>query len=112
MKKILACLVLVLSLVLVTGCGKNSPLVGKWDGKTNDGLKTTFEFKKGDKVSYSNEFGINSEGTYKIKDDIVTISLETWSEAKEYKFEVKDKKLSLTAQDQYSPSYKDMKKVK
>ena len=110
MKKIIVCLVAVLSLVLVTGCGKSSPLIGKWEGKTNDGMKTTFEFKKKDKVSYSNEYGINSEGTYKVKDDIVTISLEAWSQDKEYKFEVKNNKLSLTAQDKYSPSYKDMEK--
>ena len=111
MKKVLICLVAVLSLVLVTGCGaKSSPLVGKWDGETNDGMKTTFEFKKGDKVSYSNEYGIKADGTYKIKDDVVTIKLDTWDKEKEYKFEIKDKKLSLTAQDKYSPSYKDMEK--
>lgn len=110
MKKLVICLVAVFSLLLITGCGKSNKLVGKWDGATNDGLKTTFEFKKNGDVSYSNEYGFNSEGTYKIKDDVVTITLKSWSEAKEYKFEVKDNKLSLTAQDKYSPSYKDMSK--
>ena len=111
MKKVLGCLVLVCLLVLVTACGgKSNALVGTWEGKTNDGLKTTFEFKKGGDVKYSNEYGFDSEGTYEIDGNMVTINLKTWSEAKKYKFEVKDKKLSLTAQDQFSPSYKDMAK--
>jgi len=109
MKKIVICLVALLSLILVTGCGsKKSELVGTWDGETVDGLKTTLTFKKNGDVKYENEFGFDSEGTYKIKGEIVTISLKSWNEAKKYKFEIKDKKLSLTAQDEYSPSYKDM----
>lgn len=110
MKKVLVCLVAVLSLVIVTGCGKSNKLVGTWEGKTNDGLKTTFEFKKGGDVKYSNEYGFDSEGTYEIDGNMVTINLKTWSQAKKYKFEVKNKKLSLTATDQFSPSYKDMAK--
>ena len=108
MKKVLVCLVAVLSLVIVTGCGKSNKLVGTWEGKTNDGLETTFEFKKNGDVNYKNEYGFDSEGTYEIDGNIVTINIKTWSQAKKYKFEVKDKKLSLTAQDQFSPSYKDM----
>ncbi len=89
--------------------------VGEWKGLT-DGesrdmqMETTFNFKSNGDVEYSNEFGINSTGTYEIKDDIVTIKLESWESAKDYKFEVKDDKLSLTAQDVYSPSYSEMVK--
>lgn len=109
MKKVLVCLVAVLSLVIITGCGsKGNKLVGTWEGETNDGLKTTFEFKKGGDVSYKNEYGFDSEGTYEIDGEIVTINLKSWSEAKKYKFEVKDEKLSLTAQDKLAPSYTDM----
>lgn len=108
MKKFLMSVVAVFALVLVVGCGKGNALVGTWEGATNDSLKTTFTFEKGDKVSYENEFGIKSEGTYKIDGNKVTINLKSWDKEKVYKFEVKDKKLSLTATDQYSPSYKDM----
>lgn len=111
MKKIVICLVTLLSIVLITGCGsKTNELVGTWKGATNDGLKTTFTFKKNGDVKYDNEYGFTSEGTYEIKDEIVTISLKSWDAAKKYKFEIKDKKLSLTAQDKYSPSYTDLVK--
>lgn len=109
MKRFLVCLVAVISIFLVTGCGKNA-IVGTWEGTSNDGLKTTFEFKNDGKVAYDNEYGFNSTGTYKLKGSTITIKLETWEKEKEYKFEIKNNKLSLTAQDDYSPSYKDMKK--
>lgn len=111
MKKFLMSVVAVFALVLVVGCGsKKSPLVGKWSGATTDNLKTTFTFEKGDKVAYENEFGIKSEGTYKVDGEKVTIKLKVWDKEKVYKFEVKSNKLSLTATDKYSPSYKDMEK--
>ena len=111
MKKFLFSVVAVFALVLVVGCGsKSSPLIGKWVGATNDGLETTFVFEKGDKISYENQFGIKSEGTYKIDGNKVTISLKTWDQEKVYKFEVKNDKLNLTATDKYSPSYKNMAK--
>lgn len=109
MKKILICMIAVVSIFLVTACGKKA-IVGTWEGESNDGLKTTFVFKSDGKVEYKNEYGFDSTGTYKIKDDIVTISLKSWDKDKEYKFEVKSNKLTLTAQDEYSPSYKEMKK--
>lgn len=111
MKKLLISLVALFSIAFTVGCGsKGNALVGTWDGETVDGLKTTFKFEKGDKVSYENQFGIKSEGTYKIDGDKVTISLKTWDKEKVYKFEVKNNKLNLTATDKYSPSYKEMEK--
>lgn len=110
MKRFLLSVIAVFSLVLVVGCGKSNPIVGTWKGETTDGLKTTFVFEKNKKVSYENQFGIKSEGTYKIDGDKVTISLKLWDEDKVYDFKVKDNKLSLTATDKYSPSYKDMEK--
>ena len=110
MKKFLMSVVAVFALVLVVGCGKSNGLVGTWKGATNDGLETTFTFEKGDKVSYENQYGIKSEGTYKIDGDKVTINLKSWDQEKVYKFEISGKKLNLTATDKYSPSYKNMEK--
>ncbi len=107
MKKLTVLLVSI-SLLLLVGCGKKSPLVGTWKGDSNDGLNTTFVFKKNGDVEYKNEFGIESKGTYKINKDEVTIKIESWDKAKVYKFKVKDSKLSLSATDKYSPSYKNM----
>lgn len=111
-KYVLSALLVVMllgSLILLTACGSNE-LVGKWEGLTNDGLNTTFDFKGDGKVEYSNEYGFNSNGTYEVKDGEVKISLESWGEAKTYKYEIKDGKLKLTATDKYSPSYDGMEK--
>ena len=112
MKKILSVLVLAVSVIFLTACGSKNKLIGTWEGATQDGLKTTFTFEKKDVVKYENEYGFKGEGTYKIEDDKVTITLDIWQEKKVYKFEIKDKKLYLTATDQYSPSYKGMTKKK
>ena len=114
-KRFLLFSLFVASLFIFAGCGSSNKLVGTWKGLT-DGesrdmqIETTFKFEKNGDVSYSNEYGITSDGTYEIKDDKVVISLETWSESKTYEFKVDGDKLSLTATDVYSPSYSEMKK--
>lgn len=115
MKKIISLMCVFVCVILLSGCGNKkdtNKLVGTWKGTTNDGLETTFVFKKDKKVDYSNQYGVSSSGTYEIKDDEVTIKLEFWDKEKVYKYEAKDSKLSLTATDRLSPSYKDMEKQK
>ena len=112
MKKIFGALVTVCFLFIVVGCGKSNKLVGKWEGATEDGLKTTFVFNKDNTVSYENEYGFDSIGKYEIKDNKVTISLESWSDDKVYEFKVDGKTLDLVSTDKYSPTYKGMKKAK
>ncbi|MBR3523489.1 MAG: hypothetical protein IKN87_02250 [Bacilli bacterium] len=113
MKKIVLSLVVVLSVVLLVGCGKkNDQLIGSWKGETEDGLVTTFTFEKDNKVKYDNEYGFSSEGTYKKEDKYIYINLESWTEEKKYEYTLKDDKLDLKATDLYSPSYKGMKKQK
>ena len=111
MKKLLLSLIIVFSIVVLTACGSNK-LVGTWKGATTDGIKTTITFEKKDKVKYSNDFGFNSEGTYTIKDDKVTIDLDIWSSPIEFKFEIKNGKLDLTATNGYSANYKGLVKQK
>lgn len=112
MKKVLISFVAVCSIFLLTGCGSSNKLIGKWVGKSNDGIESTFTFEKKNVFKYQNEFISENEGTYEIKDDVVTLNLDLWSSPKDYKFEVKDGKLSLTATDQFSPSYTDLEKSK
>lgn len=110
MKKIIISFTLIICLFVLTACGSSNELIGTWEGATEDGLNTTFTFKSGNKVEYSNDFGFNSKGTYEIKDSKVTIKLESWDQSKVYEFEVKDESLSLKATDSLSPSYSNMKK--
>lgn len=113
-KKIFLVLTLFVSLLIFTGCkGSSNELVGSWkgltDGESRDNqIETTFTFESNGDVSYSNEFGFTGKGTYEIKEDSVTITLDLWNAAKEYKFKVDKDKLSLTATDVYSPSYSEM----
>ena len=107
MRKIAAGILLCLSLFLMTGCGSDK-LKGAWSGESNDGLKATFTFDGKDKVNYKNDF-FENDGTYTIKDNKVTIK-GVWDNDKVYEFTIKDGKLDLTATDNYSPSYKDLKK--
>ena len=107
MKKVLVGLVLCLSLVFITGCGSDK-LKGAWSGESNDGLKSTFTFDGKGEVTYKNDFYEN-KGTYTIENNKVTIK-DVWSDNKVYEFTIKDDKLTLTATDNYSPSYKNLGK--
>lgn len=114
MKKYILSLVVVLALVFVVGCSKGTtdPIIGTWKGETIDGLETTFEFKKDNKISYDNEYGFASEGTYKKDDKYIYIDLESWTAEKKYEYTLDGDKLDLKATDLYSPSYEGMKKQK
>ena len=113
-KKYLLLITLFVSLFLFVGCGKEkSELVGTWKGLT-DGesreyqMETTYTFDDDGTVKYSNEYGFDSTGTYKIDGNKVTIKLTTWDKEKVYEFSIKDDKLTLTIDDQISPTYTDM----
>ena len=117
-KKLLLISILFVSLFVFAGCGgSDNELVGTWKGLT-DGesrdmqMETTFTFKSGGNVEYSNEFGIESTGTYEIKENKVDIKLESWDQTKTYEFKVDGDKLSLIVTDAYSPSYSEMVKQK
>ena len=125
--------VLGIGLFVLTGCGNkeksitsekteskttstetknDNDLVGTWEGETTGGLKTTFVFENGGTVKYENTYGAESvsTGTYEINNNVVTIKLESWDKEKEYTFDIKDGKLSLTRQEQdhLCPNYIDM----
>ncbi len=98
-------LAFLLMAVLLVGCSKD-PIIGTWEGKSNDGIKTTFTFKSGDKMIFANEYGFEKEGTYKIDGDKINIKHDLWE--KTYKFEIKDDKLSLIKIQEYDPEYIDL----
>ena len=113
---IVAVIAIVAISVGVKKANDNKPekkIIGTWQGETNDGMDTAFVFNEDKTVEYYNEFGFDSKGTYEFKEDTkISIKLESWDKEKVYILKFKDKdRLSLEATDEYSPSYKEMKKV-
>lgn len=112
MKKYMLMLLLFVCLFLV-GCDDKNSIVGTWSGVSDDSLSmnVTFSFKsssKGD-CSYKNSY-FETKGTCIIEGDTITMEMEDWSNPKVYKFVINDGKLSMTANDSYSPNYKDLVK--
>lgn len=114
MKKLLTVcsliIILAISMCCLAGCGKDK-LAGKWSNAVDDIYNAVFEFDGKGNVTYKTEYA-EGKGTYTINEDKVTISLDIWTKPIEYKFEFNDKKLTLTATNGYSPSYKELKKQK
>lgn len=108
MKKYLVLILLIFAVAL--GCSKKDPIVAEWEGKSNDGISTTFEFKSDGKLTYKNEFGVEGTGTYEVKEDKVTMKLSNWEKEKVYTFKVDGDKLSLERISEYDPEYKEMTK--
>ncbi len=101
--------VLLVVLFLVTACSSNR-IVGKWIDTNEDNIETIFEFKNDGEVLYTNSDGVEVAGTYNLDGDLIIINLEIWSKPIEYKFFIEDEKLTLTSNDDYSPSYINMEK--
>ena len=115
MKKYFGLLLIVICVLTLTACGKSesNKLIGTWTGISSGNINTTYTFKKDLTVDFDDEYGFYpSSGTYEINEDVVTIKLDSWSESKQYRFEIKDGKLSLMAISAYMPSYPEMTKQK
>ncbi len=106
-------LVLMLGLALV-GCGGGSsgdPLKGKWEGESDDGIVTTWNFDGNGACKMENEFGAKVEGTYTVEDNILMMQMTDWDEANKYEITLNDGKLSIKNVDEsYRPNYELQKK--
>lgn len=113
MKKIICnvfiAVILLFILTFLTGCSSNA-IIGKWSGKSDSDIETTFDFKGNGDVHYNNEYGMESDGKYEIVENMIIIKLETWETEKTYKYEIEDGKLNLKATETISPSYIGMEK--
>ena len=104
MKKILAISLLFVLLFGLTACGSSDSLKGTWAGTYEDG-EATWVFDGKDKCEMTNVFGGPNKGTYTIKEKDVEIKLDVWEKATVYHFTIDGDKLTLTADDVYSPNY-------
>ena len=118
MKKAIAlflALTLVFGIALLAGCGGKSgdALKGTWEGVLSDGgidtdISWVFDGKGG--LKFSNGYYDKQPGTYKITGDKVELNVDGWENPIVYSFTVEGKKLTMTADNGYSPKYELTKK--
>ena len=82
----------------------NDPLKGTWKGTDEDGY-ATWEFQGGDKCVLTTPYGLELEGTCKVKDGDMEVKMDAWGGSKTYHFTIDGKKLTMKADDPYSPNY-------
>ena len=106
MKKIILSVVLVMLVVLVTGCGKKEGLVGRWryDGSSTDYYYIFNE----DKTCAYEMSGAKMEGTYEDDGSKVTILYKGNTEASTYEYKIEGD--TLTIKDSFGNDVKYVRK--
>ncbi|MDL2220810.1 DUF5640 domain-containing protein [Eubacteriales bacterium OttesenSCG-928-N14] len=110
-KVVLGILLLAAMMLTMVACGgsSNDALSGTWEGTYEDGAATwTFDGKG--KCTLTNVFSSDLKGSYTIDGEDVSIKLDDWENAKLYHYKIDGSKLTLTADDAYSPNYELQKK--
>jgi len=95
---------LVACVVILTGCSNKEPLEGTWVGTYEDG-EATWVFDGEGGCTLTNIFREDQPGTYVIDGETVEIQIHDWDSPIIYKFKVDGDKLTLTADNPYSPNY-------
>jgi len=112
MKRTIAlALALMLCITLLASCGGSGgdALKGTWEGTYEDG-DAAWTFDGSGKCKLTTYFLDKEPGTYTIKSDTeVDVTINGWSDAITYTYKIDGDKLTLTANDPYSPNY-DLKK--
>lgn len=111
MKKYLLTFLAVIMLVVVTGCGKKKEsIVGEWKIDNIQNGPVTIIFGEDNSLTYKNIY-FEATGKYSIEKDIVTFT-EVWDDEYQFKYEIKDGKLTLTPLDEDVLNYNNMERVK
>ena len=100
MKKValVLCVVMVLSVFTACGGGKTDAITGTWKQTDEVNGNWVWTFKGGSKAKLVGETtGFESEGTYTLDEanGKVTITLDSWSETKEYSYTLNGNNLDL-----------------
>ena len=108
-------IIFLMTLVLLTGCGKDSPegiwritdhtAIGDGDVENNNGVIITYEFKEGGEFIFGLIIGEAAEyisGAWETDGDTMSITMD--GDTVEYKYEIKDDVLTLTETDSDEPA--------
>ncbi len=102
MKKILALILLVATLLTLAACGSKDALAGTWSADFGDDGIVTWTFDGKGKCTMDSYF--EQKGTYTIEGDQLTVELEAWSDSQTFTFSVDGNNLTMEENSGYGIS--------
>ena len=98
MKKFVALLLIVVTLLTLSACGSKDALAGTWSAELGTDGTITWTFNGSGKCTMENAY-MKQDGTYTI-----TVTLEAWSEPSTYTFSVDGSSLTMNENSGYGIS--------
>ena len=103
MKRLLALLLIAVTLLTFAACGSKDALAGTWSAELGADGVITWTFNGKGKCTMENAY-MKQDGTYTIDGDQLTVKLEAWSESSTYTFSVDDSSLTMNENSGYGIS--------
>ena len=103
MRKYVALLLIVVTLLTLAACGSKDALAGTWSADLGDDGVITWTFNGKGKCTMENAY-MKQNGTYTIDGDQLTVTLEAWSEPSTYTFSVDGSSLTMNENSGYGIS--------
>ena len=104
MRKYVALLLSVVTLLTLAACGSKDALAGTWSADLGDDGVITWTFNGKGKCTMENAY-MKQDGTYTIDGDQLTVKLESWGDdASTYTFSVDGSSLTLNENTGYGIS--------
>ena len=101
MKKFVALLLIVVTLLTLAACGSKDALAGTWSAELGADGTITWTFNGSGKCTMENAY-MKQDGTYTI--DQLTVTLEAWSDPSTYTFSVDGNSLTMNENSGYGIS--------
>ena len=103
MKKFVALLLIVVTLLTLSACGSKDALAGTWSAELGADGTITWTFNGSGKCTMENAY-MKQDGTYTIEGDQLTVTLEAWSDPSTYTFSVDGNSLTMNENSGYGIS--------
>ena len=100
MKKFVALLLIVVTLLTLSACGSKDALAGTWSAELGADGTITWTFNGSGKCTMENAY-MKQDGTYTIEGDQLTVTLEAWSDPSTYTFSVDGNSLTMNENSGY-----------
>ncbi len=106
--------VLIVFIVMVSGCSTVSSISGEWGGETNDGVSVQWIFADDGNCSFKIGDTDATLGTYTYihserSSGAISVTLEGNTKPISYKYDISNRDMTLTSSESLSPDYKLVK---